>query len=127
MFRLTLPIACLLVAGAASAQTFYQTKPGREFVFACTTPEDMTALYEAAVAARDNPDLEDGARKLGDRLFRTRLCVQMRHTAVFERWDSDEDYPELVGVRDTVRTFGGLLSSRGRTYWTRLGWLELYR
>ena len=129
--KLSLLIVCLLAAGAASAQTFYQVRANYVgSAFACMTISDTAALYKAIVVAAEE---EEGSRKrtevttaiLGrfDELQRRGVCGMLNAGALLHRWDSDEDYPELVGIRDTVFS-GGLIRAKGRTYWTVLDWLE---
>ena len=122
---------CLLVASAASAQTFYQVKADYVgLAFACMRIGDTAELYGAMVAVWDE---EKGSQKqtemiaaLDDRLNelqRQGVCGMLTSRGILHRWDSDEDYPRLVGVRETVFS-GGLYRATGRTYWTVLDWLE---
>ena len=129
--KFNLLIACLLIAGAASAQTFYQVKANYVgSAFACMVIDDTATLYRAIVVAAEE---EEGSRRREEvtaavldrfeELQRRGVCGMLNAGALLHRWDSNEDYPELVGVRDTVFS-GGLIRAKGRTYWTVLNWLE---
>ena len=129
--RLILLIACLLIAGAASAQTFYQVKANHVgLAFACMTIDDTDALYRAILVARKteegSQEREEITTAILDRLNELQgrgVCGMLTAKGILHRWDSDEDYPELVGIRETVFS-GGLIRAKGRTYWTVLDWLE---
>ena len=98
--------------------------------FACMRIDDTAELYGAIVAAREEEEgsqkREEMAATILDRLNelqRRGVCGMLTARAFLHRWDSDERYPRLVGVRETVFS-GGLFRAKGRTYWTVAAWLE---
>lgn len=137
--RITLLVAllCPLVAGAASGQVtsrqlnaymgLYQVKADAAGVaFGCLRPRDTKLVYEAMVRLIDLPEGSGERAELTAQIDETwgalqadGLCGRLKIDAVMKRWDSDDEYPELIGVRATG--WGG---ERGRTYWTRKAWLE---
>ena len=137
-------VMCLLVAGTAAAQQgvtsrqmaalagLYQVKA--ESVgqaIACLRPQDTNSFYEAlamirerAEAGEDPAALESAREHINEvwsRATKNELCGLIQTDAILKRWDSSEEYPELIGVRNTTR-FG---RTTGRTYWTRKDWLEI--
>ncbi|MCY4431644.1 MAG: hypothetical protein OXC11_14800 [Rhodospirillales bacterium] len=95
-------------------------------VFACFRPKDKQSLYVAASAMKNQQDpdkraeLLDRFERVRKDLTRNELCGLLQTDAVTQRWDTDEEYPALIGARN-VGPFG---RPTGRTYWTRLDWLE---
>ena len=65
--KFNLLIVCLLIAGAASAQTFYQVKPdAARLATGCLRPDDITDLWGAVRIAIELDDPEgSGCRGLG--------------------------------------------------------------
>ena len=134
--------ACLLIAGTAAAQQVgrnqygivvftYQVKA--EFAgqaIACLRPQDTNSFYEGvqeirrqAEAGADPEAVEsatDRIEEIWSRAQDAELCSHLRTSGKYVRWDSDEEHPELVGIRNDNR-FGAFSK---RTYWTRLEWLE---
>ena len=122
--KIRLLIVCLLIAGAASAQTFYVLKPGNRMAWACVTPRLTETLYEGFVLSDGDPEFFKVVRAELLDAFDRRRCIPILHDYIFHRWDSDEEFPEQVGVRETITTLDGLIRAKGRTYWTRKEWLE---
>lgn len=97
--------------------------------FACLRPVHtdgfyaiMQAIARAEEEGFDSPEWrakKEQAETAWRRKLMTGQCGDLQIGAVMKRWDSDEKYPELIGVRRY--SFG---STSGRTYWTRLDWLE---
>lgn len=132
-FRRALALsACLLGAGAASAQTLHQVKP--EFVgiaVACIDPKDTdqwhratTQLAEGKMTGVDPARMEEGYR-IVDRWWERRvelgMCGFILAEGQFHVMQRDEEWPELVGV-DKTTNLGRPVG--GRTYWTRREWIE---
>ena len=108
--------ALLLVSGAASAQItgrqlsamvgLYQVKA--DFLgeaIACLRPKDTKTLHDAIMAVRHLPESDEReelrikTNEMWSRLTQNDLCGLLETDAVMLRWDSDEAYPELLGVR----------------------------
>ena len=129
--------ALLLVSGAASAQVtgrqlsamagLYQVRAMSAGVaFGCLRPQDTMSMFETMLKLFDLPEGSDERAEYGAHIDREwnslearGLCSLIGVDVVVKRWDSDEDYPDLIGVR--LSGWGG---ATGRVYWTRKAWLE---
>ena len=140
--RLALALSvCLLVASTAAAQyTFnefgmvaapvYQIKADRVGnAFICLRKQDIKHLTDAMDLVKSESDPEVRARMAATldehwtKLAQHEICGLIRTDAVLTQMETDEEYPELVGVKNP--TPSGRLT--GRLYWTRLDWLEPHR
>ena len=134
--------ACLLIAGTAAAQQVGRNQYGIVVItyqvkadfageaFGCLRPQDTNSFYEGmqeikrqAQAGADPEALDSATEHINgvwSRATEAQLCAHLTVSGKYVRWDSDEEHPELVGIRNDSR-FGALSK---RTYWTRLEWLE---